>query len=129
MLVPLLVPRALASYLFALVWIGVVPLIDPINRKLGAPSISAQIENGRWETFLSFALSGIVCGFLWEFWNYWAHTKWVYHSPLWSSVEIFEMPVVGFPGFVPFAPECYVMFNLCAVILGVQHVHFPEGNR
>ncbi|MFQ6102719.1 MAG: hypothetical protein ACE5OP_00335 [Candidatus Glassbacteria bacterium] len=126
MITPLLVPKEVSSYLFALVWIGFIPLLDPINRKLGAPSITAQLENGDWETFLSFALSGIVCGFLWEFWNYWALARWVYHVPFWSSVKIFEMPVPGFLGFIPFALECYVMFNLCASVLGIQYVHFPR---
>ena len=24
----------------------------------------------------SLTLAGVLCGYLWEFWNYWAHTKW-----------------------------------------------------
>jgi hypothetical protein len=129
LLVPLIVSKTASNYLFALVWVGVIPLIDPISRKLGAPSLTAQLEKGEWATFVSFILSGVVCGFLWEFWNYWALTKWIYHIPFWSNVKIFEMPAVGFLGFLPFALECYVMFNLCAAILRLQHVYFPAQSK
>ncbi len=125
MIIPLLVPKAISSYLFALVWIGVVPLLDTVNRRLGAPSLLSQLERGDWSVITSFLLSGVVCGFLWEFWNFWALTKWVYHIPFWSSIKIFEMPLVGFPGFLPFALECYVMFNFCAHFLGLEPVSFP----
>jgi hypothetical protein len=125
MIVPLVVPRHIAAYLFGLVWIGVIPLVDPVNRKLGTRSIMDELERGRWATFASLVFSGIACGFLWEFWNYWALTKWIYHIPFWSGVKIFEMPAVGFPGFIPFAFECFVMFNLCARLIGVEPARFP----
>jgi len=47
---------------------------------------------------------------LWEFWNYWALTKWTYTVPFFGNVKIFEMPVLGFLGFPPFAVECWVMY-------------------
>jgi len=54
--------------------------------------------------------SGLVCGVLWEFWNYWAIAKWTYTVPFFGNVKIFEMPVLGFLGFPPFAVECWVMY-------------------
>ncbi len=125
MIIPLVVPRHIAVYLFGLVWLGVIPLVDPVNRKLGTRSIVEELEEGQWATFTSLVFSGIVCGFLWEFWNYWALTKWIYHIPFWSGVKFFEMPATGFPGFIPFAFECFVMFNLAAVLLGVEPALFP----
>ena len=47
---------------------------------------------------------------IWEFWNYWAHTKWIYAVPILPEVRIFEMPILGFGGFPPFAVECFVMY-------------------
>jgi hypothetical protein len=58
---------------------------------------------------------GAVCGLLWEFWNYWALTKWTYHLPFLGATEqykYFEMPLVGFLGFLPFGVECWVMWQL-----------------
>jgi len=46
--------------------------------------------------------SGYLCGIVWEFFNYWAAAKWVYHVPYLSQIKIFEMPVLGFLGFGPF---------------------------
>jgi hypothetical protein len=57
-------------------------------------------------------LGGLVCGILWEFWNFWARTKWIYAVPILSEIKIFEMPVLGFLGFPPFAVECYVLYHL-----------------
>jgi hypothetical protein len=128
MIVPLLVPEGTSRFLFALVWIGAVPLLDPLSRKLGAPSLISDLEKGEWATFHSFLVSGLVCGFLWEFWNAWAWTRWVYKVPFWASIKFFEMPSVGFLGFLPFALECYVMFNVAASLLRVPPVEFP-GRR
>ena len=52
-----------------------------------------------------------MCGVLWEFWNYWAATKWTYTVPYLGDLKIFEMPVLGYLGFPPFALECYAMWH------------------
>ena len=51
---------------------------------------------------------------LWEFWNMWAFTKWIYIFPLGQDWKFFEMPLVGFLGFLPFALEYFVMFHFIA---------------
>jgi hypothetical protein len=55
-------------------------------------------------------LSGFLCGILWEFWNYWARTKWHYTVPIMANTRIFEMPVPGYLGFPAFAIECFAMY-------------------
>jgi len=62
-------------------------------------------------------LAGYVCGFLWEFWNYWAYTKWYYTVPILENIKIFEIPAVGFLAYGPFALEIYVMYNLIRLLL------------
>jgi hypothetical protein len=47
---------------------------------------------------------------LWEFFNYWAIAKWTYTVPYFGNVKIFEMPVLGYLGFPPFAVECWVFY-------------------
>jgi hypothetical protein len=109
MLWPLVFP---SPYCFAPVWVGVIFLLDPINYKLGKASLLRDVEEGNWSNCFSVLFGGFACGFLWEFWNYWAHTKWVYTVPIFPQLKIFEMPVLGFLGFGPFALECYVATNL-----------------
>ncbi len=118
--VPPLLPTGISRYLFGFVWIGFIFLVDPINRWLGAPSLLRDWENGQPGRTYALLLAGAVCGLLWEFWNYWAHTKWIYAVPILSELKIFEMPVLGFLGFPPFAVECYVLYNFAKRLLRVE---------
>jgi len=117
LLVPILVPQEIAVYLFGPVWIGFVFLIDPINYFIGAKSLFRELENGRLNKLFSLFLAGAICGFLWEFWNYWAAAKWLYTLPFLNEPKIFEMPLFGFLGFLPFAVEIYIMWELAVRIL------------
>jgi hypothetical protein len=60
---------------------------------------------------LALLASGALCGVLWEFWNYWALTRWTYSVPYVSHLKVFEMPALGYLGFPPFALECYAMYH------------------
>ena len=52
----------------------------------------------------------MICGLLWECWNFWARSKWVYEIPFFDWAPIFEMPVAGFLGFPPFAVASHEMY-------------------
>jgi hypothetical protein len=105
--VPLVFPSA---WFAPIVWLSFVLLLDPVNALRGQPSISGDLARGDWRRLWGLLASGFVCGGLWEFWNYWAITKWTYTVPFFGNVKIFEMPVLGFLGFPPFALECWVMY-------------------
>jgi uncharacterized membrane protein len=70
-----------------------------------------QWQQGTLRTFYLLLAAGAICGLLWEFWNYWALTKWIYTVPYVGWLKIFEMPLLGFFGFPPFAVACYVMMS------------------
>jgi len=107
---PFLVPPATARYLAAPVWLGFIFLLDPINARRGADSLWLDARAGRYERIGNLALSGLLCGVLWEFWNYWARAKWHYTVPIMERWKIFEMPLPGYFGFPPFALECFTMY-------------------
>jgi len=115
--IPLLLPRAAAPYCFGLVWLGFVPLLDPINFRLGLPSLVGDLTAGRRGRIYSLLCSGWTCGWLWEFWNDWAAAKWHYIFPMFQSLKIFEMPAPGYLGFPPFALECFVMYVSASALL------------
>lgn len=101
-------------------WVGIIFLVDPINAWLGAPSLLEDWQAGRWGRWLALMAGGATCGLCWEFWNYWALAKWSYNLPFLGSLEhyrYFEMPWLGFLGFLPFALECWVALNLIIVLL------------
>ncbi len=118
LLLPLLVPRDAASYCFGMVWLGFIFLLDPVNFHLGAPSLQGELAQGRRSRVYSLLCAGWVCGWLWEFWNYWAAAKWIYVFPIFQQYKIFEMPAPGYLGFPPFALECFVMYSFVSWLLG-----------
>jgi len=128
LVIPPLLPMPIAAYTFGFVWLGFILFLDPLNYRWGAESLLAQWERGRWQRALTLLLAGLICGLLWEFWNYWAVGKWVYAVPILSEIKLFEMPVVGFLGFPPFALECYIMYNTARRFLG-GHLWAPGGDR
>lgn len=110
LVLPLALPQATAAYVFALVWVGFIFLLDPINCRLHLPSILGDFAAGHRSRFYSLLIAGFVCGWLWEFWNFWASAKWHYIFPMFQQWKIFEMPAPGYLGFLPFAVECFVMY-------------------
>jgi hypothetical protein len=97
-------------WLAPVIWLAFIFVIDPINYLRGWPSIIGDWQQGSCRRLFSLLSAGGICGILWEFWNYWALSKWTYTVPYLGSVKIFEMPVLGYLGFPPFAVECWVMY-------------------
>jgi hypothetical protein len=118
LVLPLITSRHLAHYLAAPVWVGFIFLLGPLNYRMGSHSLIRDLEKGNGRTWCALILSGVACGFLWEFWNYWAEAKWHYAVPILGDIKIFEMPVLGYLGFPPFAVECYVMYRFAKNIFG-----------
>ena len=94
---------AFPEVMFPFVWIGLFLLIDVVNAFTGGTSVAAQIAQGRWDTVAVLFAAGITCGFFWEMWNFWSLPKWVYDVPYVSRPKIFEMPLLGYGGYLPFA--------------------------
>ncbi|MFQ5865446.1 MAG: hypothetical protein ACE5IW_09485 [bacterium] len=117
LIVPVFMPDKIAVFLFGPVWLGFIFILDPINYLMGGNSLFKELQNGRINKLLSLFLAGLICGLLWEFWNYWATAKWVYIFPYLTKPKIFEMPLSGYFGFLPFAVEIYVMWEFAASLL------------
>lgn len=110
-------------------WVGLIFLLDPINDELGGPSLLADWKAGRWGRTMALMAGGAICGLLWEFWNYWAIAKWTYDLPflgLFEPIRYFEMPLLGFFGFLPFAIECWIMTNLAIGLLNQFNFRVAE---
>lgn len=123
--VPALAPKSLGQYLFGAVWVGFALLLDPLNYFARQRSLLGDLEAGRRTTFYSLLGSGLVCGVLWEFWNYWAAAQWHYVFPILQGWKVFEMPLPGYLGFPPFAVECFVMYEF----LGTMRRQLPVAKR
>ncbi len=118
---PLLQPR----YGFPFIWLAFIFLLEPFAALAGVKSYVVAASRGRVREVLLLLTAGLVCGFLWEFWNYWAAARWVYTLPYFNYGRVFEMPVLGYLGFPPFAVEAAVMYNFARLI----HGRLPEKRQ
>lgn len=114
----LIAPLAAPRFFFPLIWLAFIFLLEPINYTHGAPSLVRDWETGRPRTMLLLLTAGLICGGLWEFWNFWAGAKWIYTVPFFDELKLFEMPLAGFFGFPLFAVECYVMYTFFSLFRG-----------
>jgi len=109
---PLIWPR----FFFPAVWVGPIFLLHPLLRRVGLQGLSLSAASGRQTRPWSLMAAGLVCGGLWEFWNYWAGSRWVYSVPFFDDWKLFEMPILGYLGFPPFAIECWILYHLLAAL-------------
>jgi len=112
LVLPLVFPR----YAFPLVWGAFIFLLDPFCELLGGDSLIVRFAQGERREHLCLLAAGLICGLWWESWNYFAITKWVYTLPVLNFARVFEMPLLGYLGFLPFALEAAVMYNFLRVL-------------
>ena len=109
----LILPLIFPTIFFPLVWGGFVFLLDPFVSHWRGRSLLQEWRQKNWNRTFQLLLAGFLCGGLWELFNFRAGAKWIYTVPLPSAFlnnpKIFEMPLLGFAGFPPFALECFVM--------------------
>ena len=127
--IPLLLPERTAAYLFAPVWMGFIFVLEPINERLAAPSLRARWRAGDRRPVRALLIGGLLCGFLWEAWNYQAFLTdgghWIYTIP--QALRPFglhygKMPVLGLGGFPPFALELYAFYAFARQMLGGDRI-------
>ncbi len=109
--IPLLWP---SEYFAADVWLAWALLLDPVNRARGRPSLIAMLERGERAFPAALLGAGMAAGLLWESINWVAGARWTYTVPFLGGVKGFEMPLLGFLGFAPFALECFAIWAALA---------------
>ncbi|HET8644902.1 MAG TPA: hypothetical protein VFO85_05405, partial [Vicinamibacteria bacterium] len=122
---PLLWPDAF----FHLTWGSFALLLEPWNRRHARESFLRDLEAGEAGPLARTLLAGLACGLLWELWNYWARAKWIYTVPGFEEWKLFEMPLLGFLGFPPFAVECLVVWRFAQGVAGRAAARGPAAAR
>ncbi len=108
LLILLLWPR----YFYPFVWLSVFFILDPLNAWLGNRSLLSATARGDWRPLIALGLGCMICGFFWEFWNFRSFPKWTYSVPIFGFGHIFEMPVLGYFGYIPFSWELFALYHL-----------------
>ena len=99
-----------SHYLAPLVWGSVTFLIDPWNYRRGARSVLWELSQGNWGLLLRLLVSGLLCGIVWESFNFYAPQKWIYTVRGLEELKLFEMPVLGFLGFPALAADAFAAY-------------------
>ena len=99
------------KFFYPCVWISLVLILEPVNRWLGRRRLLQWLEQGDWRPVISLSLGALICGFFWEMWNEWSWPRWIYHTPGAGFLHVFQMPLLGYGGYIPFALELFALKN------------------
>jgi hypothetical protein len=102
----------LPGIFYVFVWISAYLILDVINLHLGNRSLIIYSDRKNWQPMACLAVGCLACGFFWEMWNYYAYPKWIYHTPGVEFLYIFEMPLLGYLGYIPFSFELFAFYHL-----------------
>jgi hypothetical protein len=97
------------NHLFALLWISPLLILVSLQALLKENHLFSPLGSGDWRFVVASALAALLCGVIWEMWNFYSLAKWVYHVPFVQRFHVFEMPVLGYAGYLPFGLECSVV--------------------
>ncbi len=105
-------------YFFPFLWLSVFFILEPVNVWLGNRSLLRSTERGDWRPVLALWVGCLICAFFWEMWNFLSYPKWVYRVPFVDFLHVFEMPLLGYAGYLPFSLELFALYHLAAGLAG-----------
>ena len=111
---------------FLFIWFSLYFILEPINVWLGNRSLAHSTQKGDWRPVISLWLGVLLTAFFWEMWNYYSYPKWVYHVAWGNWLHIFEMPLLGYGGYLPFALELYALYHWLSGWLGDKKMDYVK---
>lgn len=102
------------NFFFPFLWIAPLLFLLGIQIGWGESRLVAALSKGDWHVMVLPACAALLCGFFWEMWNYYSAAKWVYAIPWVDRFHLFEMPILGYAGYLPFGLECVVAVEFFA---------------
>ena len=109
-----------ADYLFPMLWVAPFLIITGVQAVCGEDTIFRDLPAGDWRAVWLPALGALICGFFWEMWNINSLAHWQYSVPFVQRFHIFDMPVLGYGGYLPFGLECMVVSRMLDRVLGTE---------
>jgi hypothetical protein len=98
--------------LFALLWVSPLLIVLSVHILVGRRTPFHRLTQGDWRPVVVPALAALICGFFWEMWNYFSLARWTYSIPFVQRFYLFEMPIPGYGGYLPFGLECLLAGSL-----------------
>jgi hypothetical protein len=113
---------------FLFIWLSLYFILEPINIWLGNRSLAYWTQKGDWRPVMSLWLGVLLTAFFWEMWNYYSYPKWIYHVAWGDWIHVFEMPLLGYGGYLPFALELYALYHWISGLLGDKTLDYVRVN-
>lgn len=109
---------------FPLFWLSIFFMLEPVNARRGFRSLGERTGRGDWRPVVALWLGALICGFFWEMWNWFSYPRWVYQVPYANFLHIFEMPLLGYGGYLPFGMELFSLYHLLAGLFGDKRTRY-----
>ena len=98
--------------LFPLAWIAPLFVVAGLQYLFKGDTVFSVLADGDWQPVLLPALAALCCGFFWELWNVRSFAHWEYSVPYVQTFHLFEMPLLGYAGYLPFGLTCLAIADL-----------------
>jgi hypothetical protein len=109
---------------YPFVWLALYFIVEPVNVWLGNRTLAASTRLGDWRPVVALWGGVLVTAFFWEMWNWLSFPKWVYEVPGVASVKLFEMPLPGYGGYLPFSMELFAIYHFLVGLLGIRNSRY-----
>ncbi|MBN1269761.1 MAG: hypothetical protein JXB04_09250 [Kiritimatiellae bacterium] len=92
---------------FFATWLAPLLVLAGLLALTGIETPFHHLRSGNWRALIGLGTAALVCGFFWEMWNSHSLPQWNYGVPYVHAFKLFEMPAVGYTGYLPFGPVCW----------------------
>ncbi len=110
--------------LFPVLWLSPLMVVAAALMLTRRWTPFTSLERGDWSPLALIALACAINYFVGELWNYYSTAEnpnfWKYDVPYVNDPKLFEMPVLGFFGYLPFGVLCWTWFLHHAALLGID---------
>ena len=96
------------------IWLSLLFIIEPLNYRINSNTLFDYTRVGNWRPVVALCIGSLICGVFWEMWNYLSYPHWIYNVPGVNFLHLFEMPLLGYLGYIPFGLELYSIYHLIA---------------
>ena len=100
------------TILYPLLWLSPLGILVGIQFLWKGTTCLQGLVRGDWRPVILSGLAALMCGFWWELWNAYSLVHWEYTIPYVHAFKIFEMPALGYSGYLPFGLTCLAITEL-----------------
>ena len=108
--------------LFPLLWVSPFLIVTALLSLFGQSHVFSFLTKGDWRVVVIGPLAALICGFFWEMWNINSLSKWEYAIPFVHRFKLFEMPILGYGGYLPFGLECLMVCQVVGCLRNLENI-------